>query len=123
MAWTRLRAPQSRMAPTEDARIAEIIAASPLRADYSEAVDRESAYERLAAKLAGPAEAPAPADEPPPVEVEPPAPTRPSGAEESAIEKAVKSPAAKQFARSAAAVLGREIARSIFGTSRRRRRR
>ena len=123
VAWTRLRAPQSRMAPTEDARIAEIIAASPLRADYTEPVDRESAYERLAAKLAPPAEAPVPADAPAPAEVEPPAPTRPSRAEESAIEKAVKSPAAKQFARSAAAVLGREIARSIFGTSRRRRRR
>ena len=52
----------------------------------------------------------------------PPAPS-PSRQEESALEKAVRSPAAKQFARSAAAVLGREITRSIFGTSRRRRRR
>ena len=120
VAWTRLRAPQSRMAPTQDARIAEIIAASPLHAKYSEAVDRESAYERLAAKLAPPGAAPT-ADDPAPVEPEPPAPTRPTRAEESAIEKAVRSPAAKQFARSAAAVLGREIARSIFGTSRRRR--
>ena len=126
VAWTRLRAPQSKMAPTEAARVDEIIAASPLQSRYAETVDRESAYERLAAKLAPPASATrptgaaAPAD-PPPAEPEPP--SRPSRDEESALEKAVRSPAAKQFARSAAAVLGREITRSIFGTSRRRRRR
>jgi len=123
VAWTRLRAPQSRMAPTEDARIDEILAASPIRARYAETVDRESAYERLAAKLAPPAEVTTPTESPRPTETEPPPPSRPTRDEESALEKAVKSPAAKQFARSAAAVLGREITRSIFGTSRRRRRR
>ena len=126
VAWTRLRAPQSRMAPTEDARIGEIVAASPLRAEYAEPIDRDSAYERLAAKLAAPDPvAPAPtAGDPAPTETipEPPAPSRTSRDEDSALEKAVRSPAAKQFARSAAAVLGREITRSIFGTSRRRRR-
>jgi DNA helicase HerA-like ATPase len=126
VAWTRLRAPQSRMAPTEAARIDEIIAASTIQAKYAETVDRESAYERLAAKLAPPPEATAPAPgptpDPTPAETAPPPPSRRTREEESALEKAVRSPAAKQFARSAAAVLGREITRSIFGTSRRRRR-
>jgi hypothetical protein len=111
------------MAPTEAARVDEIIAASPIQGRYAETVDRESAYERLAAKLAPPAgAAPAPTA-PVPTEAEPAPPSRPTRDEESALEKAVKSPAAKQFARSAAAVLGREISRSIFGTARRRRRR
>jgi DNA helicase HerA-like ATPase len=122
VAWTRLRAPQSKMAPTEAARVDEIIAASTIQAKYAETVDRESAYERLAAKLAPPAEAapPTSASKPTPADTEPAPPSRPTRDEESALEKAVKSPAAKQFARSAAAVLGREISRSIFGTARRR---
>jgi hypothetical protein len=112
------------MAPTDAARVDEIIAASPIKSRYVETVDRESAYERLAAKLAPPAEAapPTPAPTPSPADAEPRPPSRPTRDEESALEKAVKSPAAKQFARSAAAVLGREISRSIFGTARRRRR-
>jgi len=85
-------------------------------------VDRESAYERLAAKLAPPAVAAPPTKAPAPADAEPLPPSRPTREQESALEKAVRSPAAKQFARSAAAVLGREISRSIFGTSRRRRR-
>ncbi len=121
VAWTRLRAPQSKMAPTEDARLDEIVAASPIHSRYAELVDRESAYERLAAKLAPPAEVAPPGDGPVQPEPDPPAPSRRTQAEESALEQAIKSPAAKQFARSAAAVLGREITRSIFGTSRRRR--
>src|SRR5688500_20307560 len=95
------------MAPTEDARIDEIVAASPLHAGYAEAVDRESAYERLAAKLAPPATAPVPSEAPAPAKTppaEPDPPSRPSRDEESALEKAVRSPAAKQFARPAAEI-------------------
>ena len=126
VAWTRLRAPQSRMAPTDAAAIAAAVTASPLNAKYAQSIDRESAYERLAAKLAS---APERAPERAPVA---PAGTRNKSAprptprprptqEDSALERAVRSPAAKAFARSAASALGREIARSIFGTSRRRR--
>jgi hypothetical protein len=105
--------------------VTEIIDGSSLKAQYAEAVDRDSAYERLAAKLAPPPApaGPAPAEpEAPAKQREPRPPSQPTRDEESALEKAVRSPAAKQFARSAAAVLGREITRSIFGTSRRRRR-
>jgi hypothetical protein len=113
------------MAPTDPATVTEIIDGSSLKAQYAEAVDRDSAYERLAAKLAPPPApaGPAPAEpEAPAKQREPRPPSQPTRDEESALEKAVRSPAAKQFARSAAAVLGREITRSIFGTSRRRRR-
>ncbi|MGH8971121.1 MAG: helicase HerA-like domain-containing protein, partial [Actinomycetes bacterium] len=125
VAWTRLRAPQALMAPTDPTRVAEIVDASPLQAEYARAVDRDSAYERLAARLAPAPPAPPDTGERPDRRRAPRAESSPhrTGDEESAIEKAVRSPAARQFARSAAAVLGREIARSIFGTSRRRRRR
>ena len=58
VAWTRLRAPQSLMAPARRDALAAAVGASPLQAEYGQALDRESAYERLLAKLAPP---PAPA--------------------------------------------------------------
>lgn len=67
VAWTRVRAPRSLMAPATDEVVAGIVAASSLRERYGAAVDRASAYEQLAARLAadGPVTtipAPAPAD-------------------------------------------------------------
>ena len=52
VAWTRLRAPQGSMDPTPEAAMRSSVASSPLLATYGEAVDRESAYELLQAKLA-----------------------------------------------------------------------
>ena len=52
VAWTRMRAPQSLMAPTPDAELDRLVAASPLTARYAAAQDRESAYEKLKAALA-----------------------------------------------------------------------
>jgi DNA helicase HerA-like ATPase len=123
VAWTRLRAPQSRMAPADPAVLAAAVAASPLAATYAEEVDRESAYERLTARLQKPAAAgagtpqggkPSAGDRP----RRTPAPRR-EAPEKSTAEKVIESSAFKQMARSAAAVLGREITRSIFGTRRR----
>src|SRR4051794_30529224 len=51
VAWTRLRAPQSRMAPTDAAAMQATVAASPRSAKYATVVDRESAREILAKKL------------------------------------------------------------------------
>jgi len=59
-AWTMLRAPRSRMAPADAAAISATVSGSPLQAEDGQVVDRESAYERLAAKLAPPAPAPRP---------------------------------------------------------------
>ncbi|GAA0922317.1 helicase HerA-like domain-containing protein [Nonomuraea longicatena] len=110
VAWTRMRAPQSRMAPADPAVVQGVVAASPLLPKYGEAIDRQSAYEILAAKVA-PAEDPAqPVDRAQPVEAQP-----------SVLESVLGSQVFKSFARSAASSLGREISRSIFGTARRRR--
>lgn len=57
VAWTRLRAPQGLMSPTPEDRIAQAVAASPLLAEYGEAIDRESAAEILAARMNAAAEA------------------------------------------------------------------
>ncbi|MET0839787.1 MAG: helicase HerA-like domain-containing protein [Marmoricola sp.] len=51
VAWTRLRAPESLMGPADAAAMQQSVEASPLHAKYAEAVDRESAREKLAAKL------------------------------------------------------------------------
>jgi hypothetical protein len=138
VAWTRLRAPQSLMAQADPAVVAQVVGASPLQAEYGQAVDRDSAYERLAAKLAPPpapaAPAPAPAPSPAPVEVpdlrrEPAGRSGSGGFEEGAggmvgavLGNEVFGQVVNDFARSAARSLGREITRSIFGTPRRRRR-
>ncbi|WP_107706123.1 helicase HerA-like domain-containing protein [Nocardioides allogilvus] len=51
VAWTRLRAPESLMAMAETAAMEAAVKASPLFAKYSEVIDRESAREKLAARI------------------------------------------------------------------------
>ena len=125
VAWTRMRAPRSLMDTIGPDAIAAAAKASPLQAEYGQTVDRDSAYERLAAKLAPPPQAPAALPtcrrcrrgiEVPPM----PAPAEPE--EPGIFEKMTQSPAFKSSMRSAGTVIGREITRSIFGTGRRRRR-
>jgi DNA helicase HerA-like ATPase len=114
VAWTRLRAPQSKMAPADPAVLTAAVSGSPLHAKYAEAVDRDSAYERLAKRVdAAPeakAEAPKRSTERSTRSKRAPKP------EKSTAEKVIESSAFRSAARSAATVLGREIARSIFGT-------
>ena len=121
VAWTRMRAPQSTMAPSSDSVVQQLIAASSLKGKYAEMVDRESAYEKLQARIQA---APTPEQVPAPAPAGGPAPA-PAGrqpkAEESMVKQVVTSSAFKSMLRSAGTVLGREITRSIFGTARRRR--
>jgi hypothetical protein len=88
---------------------------------YRETIDRESAYERMNARVV---DAPAPVenfDIPPlPADLPDLPPNEPDGP--SAAERIMGNPAVKSFLRSAASAAGREISRSIFGTGRRRRR-
>ena len=49
VAWTRMRAPESLMAPAPTETMTQIISASPLNAAYATAQDRASAYETLKA--------------------------------------------------------------------------
>ncbi|WUB45916.1 DUF853 domain-containing protein [Streptomyces griseorubiginosus] len=112
VAATRLRAPESLMGPVEAAALDTAVKASALYGRYAQAVDRESAYEKLSARGAkGPDEM---ADE-----VK--APARKPKDDPSVVEQVVGSGVFKSLARSLGTQLGREITRSIFGTARRRR--
>ncbi len=111
VAWTRLRAPRSKMGSIGAEAISAATTSSDLHAKYAKTIDRESAYEKLAAKVAAP-----PAGEAPP-EV-PPAP-KPEKEGPGMVEQAMKNPAVKSFLRSAASALGREITRGLFGNRRR----
>ena len=123
VAWTMLRAPRSWMGTVEEQVRSGVVAASPLQARYGAAIDRESAYERLAAKLAPPpAPAPKAPDAAPPAERQAPRRRKEPEPEDGGVVGAVLgSSAFRAFARSAASALGREISRGIFGTRRRRR--
>ncbi len=116
VAWTRLRAPRSLMAPAPEAHVAKMVEASPLQTEYGQAVDRDSAYERLAARLT-----PAPAGDVASAERAPDE-GRPAEEDEgpSAAERVLGSSAFRSFARSAATVIGREIARSVLGVRKKR---
>jgi DNA helicase HerA-like ATPase len=127
VAWTRMRAPESLMAQSPDTTVAAAVAASSLNPRYATAVDRQSAYEMLAAKLAQAGAAAAPAGGPATGPATPAPAPKPSGGggraakpEDSTLERVVKSSAFKSLTRSAATVIGREITRSIFGVGKRR---
>ncbi|MFE2106186.1 helicase HerA-like domain-containing protein [Kitasatospora sp. NPDC059463] len=134
VAATRLRAPQSLMGPLDPAELRAAVDGSALTGKYRDAVDRESAYEKLAARAARPEAEPVPVPaeerEPQerrePVEQREPAERREPGARREKTDAGLlgsllANPALKSFARSAGTQLGREISRSLFGTSRRRR--
>ncbi|MEV6840425.1 helicase HerA-like domain-containing protein [Streptomyces sp. NPDC051133] len=108
VAATRLRPPESLMGPVDAAELDRAVRDSPLHGRYAQAVDRESAYEKLSAA--------APAPQAPP----PRAPRAPDE-EPSLVEQVVGSGMFKSLARSVGTQLGREITRSLFGTARRRR--
>ncbi|MFE7134786.1 helicase HerA-like domain-containing protein [Streptomyces sp. NPDC057638] len=137
VAATRLGAPRSLMAPVDAATLAAAVSASPSYARYAQAVDRESAYERLTA----PAPPPAPDA---PSGTEPsgagtgssgvgtgssvggtgpsvPAPEGRAGQDRTLVEQVVDSGVFRSLARSVGTQIGREITRSLFGTTRRRR--
>ena len=113
VAWTRMRAPQASMDPLDTRAMANGVAQSVMQAKYGAALDRESAYEVLNAKLQAGAEAAAAG------EAERAARSTRSRTprhEKSFFEKLTENTMVRQMARSAA----REITRSVFGTGRRR---
>ncbi|GII77079.1 ATPase [Sphaerisporangium rufum] len=120
VAWTRLRAPRTLMAAAAPEVVAGVVAASPLSRKYGTAVDRRSAYEILAARLAEQQPA-APPARPAPEARSGRAGTEPEG-RRSVLDNVLESKEFRSLARSAASALGREITRSIFGTARRGRR-
>jgi hypothetical protein len=109
VAWTRLRAPQSLMAQAPATVLDEAIKNSPLYAKYATAVDRESAYELLAARLNPQAPAPEQAGYPQ------------GDPQPGPVEKVLGSPTTQKLIKGAAVAAGAAIVRSIFGTARRKR--
>lgn len=108
VAATRLRAPESLMGPLDAGALDAAVRASSLYGRYAQAVDRESAYEKLDSRGAkGPDEMKA-------------AP-RSRAKDPSVVEQVVGSGMFKSLARSLGTQIGREITRSVFGTARRRR--
>ncbi|MFE0577801.1 helicase HerA-like domain-containing protein [Streptomyces sp. NPDC058874] len=130
VAATRLRAPQSLMAPIAAADLEQAAKASPLWSRYAQPVDRESAYERISAEQAAAearAEAAAAAAA---AEKESEAARKEAAraagrgapkADRSPAEQVLGSGLFRSLARSIGTQLGREISRSVFGTARRRR--
>ena len=130
VAWTRLRAPESRMGPADPAAMTASVAASGLTPKYGAAVDRDSARERLAARLeagAAAAEQEKAASKPARKPTKPgedhldyPTGTTraPSRKKQDAgmVQDIMKSPMARDLMRTAA----REIVRGVFGVGRRR---
>ncbi|MFG2838478.1 helicase HerA-like domain-containing protein [Streptomyces zaomyceticus] len=122
VAATRLRAPESLMGPIDAVALEAAVKGSPLYGRYAEAVDRESAYEKLTAEQQA---AEAAALEAAAAEEAEKARKQGGGRapkqEPSLTEQVVGSGMFKSLARSIGTQLGREISRSIFGTARRRR--
>jgi uncharacterized protein len=112
VAATRLRAPESLMGPVDTGALDSAVRSSSLYGRYAQAVDRESAYEKLDSRgdsrgAKGPDEMKAP--------------PRSHEEEPSVVEQVVGSGMFKSLARSLGTQIGREITRSVFGTARRRR--
>ncbi|MFC8954651.1 helicase HerA-like domain-containing protein [Streptomyces sp. NPDC057101] len=124
VAVTRLRAPESLMGPVGAAALDAAVQASPLYGRYAEAVDRESAYERLTAEQraaeAAALEAAAAREAGKAAGEGARAPRKKE--EPSLAEQVVGSGIFTSLARSIGTQVGREISRSVFGTARRRRR-
>jgi DNA helicase HerA-like ATPase len=132
VAWTRVRAPQASMDPAGDAEIDRVVAASAGQAKYGTAVDAESAFELLQAKAqeqaAGRAAAngSATAAEDEQELARERARLEKEAATREKAEARHKEQTARErnrvvgsLARTAGAVIVRELTRSIFGTRRR----
>jgi DNA helicase HerA-like ATPase len=138
VAWVRMRPPRSLMAQLDAAEQQQAVGSSQLQAKYGQAVDRDSAYERLTARLAPPAAPAAKAQvkdarrgpagkaahkaagrKPASRRHRAPAPEETSNPAMSALGRMLGSKTFQSFARSAATTIGREITRDVMGTRRR----
>jgi uncharacterized protein len=120
VAWTMLRAPESRMSPADQGAMDGVVSASPLHDRYAEQLDRESAREMLARKLEAGAAAEAAKEKAtpaPPSKVGYPKKSAPAPREQgSVVHDLLTSDVARDLARTAV----REILRGALGTARRR---
>jgi uncharacterized protein len=125
VAWTRLNAPQSLMAEADASVLTNIVTNSQLHAKYATGVDRQSAYEMLAARHAEPGTTDAAAAPPTLPMATPPPAKKGAAAKEPApepgfAEKILGSTVAKSMLRAGATAAAGAIVRSIFSTSKKR---
>ncbi|MFN8587039.1 MAG: helicase HerA-like domain-containing protein [Candidatus Eisenbacteria bacterium] len=121
----RMIPPASRMGTLTDAELGAALAASEQVAEYAQAVDRESARERLAARMAPAAAAPAAAAAPPDADAPDPgakAAETVAGAA-AAVGAALNSPLGRQVARTVVSTVTRGLLGALLGSPPRRRRR
>jgi hypothetical protein len=124
-AMTKIRPPNGRMGPLLPAERASLIAQSPVAGAYDTLENRESAYEKLQARVAAKAEAAAAAA---------PASTqraeRPAPAPRASTREGIGEAMAKSVVRAASSSIGRQVANALVrgilgslagGTTRRRR--
>ena len=121
VAWTQLRPPASLMAQLDPEQQKAMVAASELLADYGTPVDRDSAYEKLLAKVAPAPQQDQQQDQQRDQQRDQQQDQRHEGGG-GAVAAVLGSSVFKSFARAAASAAGREISRSLFGTASRGRR-
>jgi DNA helicase HerA-like ATPase len=114
VAKTGIRPPDSRIGALNDAERAALIANSPLRGVYDQAMNRESAFELLAARreAQAAAEAPAPAPTSVPTSRAEPEPRR-APASRTANRQSVGEAMVKSAARAVSSQVGRQIANAL----------
>lgn len=118
VAWTKLRAPRSLMGSIGAEAVTEHARSGQLYEKYAETVDSESAYEKLSEEQAETGSEQAEAPKP---RREESGDGKSEKEEQGFIGQAMANPAVRSFLRSTARTVGKEITRSVFGTSRRRR--
>ena len=126
VARTLICPPASRLGPAVDAERAQVMAQSPVRGVYDQAVDRESAHEILTARAQAqaaeeaaaepPAEAPAPGRTRAPSAPKPKAAPRPRASNRQTHMEALT----KTMLRTAGTTITRELLRGVLGGMRRR---
>jgi DNA helicase HerA-like ATPase len=105
LAATLLRPPQSRMNVLTDDELNSICSKSNLVAKYNISIDSHSAFEILSAKLENATDSKANAEKAKPLKAN----TTPAKKETTALDDILKSPAARQVARTAAQVITRSL--------------
>jgi DNA helicase HerA-like ATPase len=110
---TMIRPPNSRLGPISEAERRAVMADSPVRGLYDQALDRDSAFEMLRDKALRQAPPVQPAPAPAPTQQAEP---RPRASRRETMAEA----AAKSFVRTMASQVGRELLRGVLGGLRRR---
>ena len=110
---TQIRPPASRIGPALPQERADVMARSPVRGVYDNAVDRESAFEKLRARTTQPIAAPAqPQQQHPPAQdgYQRRAEPRPSN------RQSIGEAFAKSLVRGMASSVGRQLIRGVLGS-------